>query len=199
MPPTVRELEKGLTAEAVALLSDAFLDYPAFLAIGPRRRASRRRLIRSYYRSRIAVARRFGGHVLAARDHAHLVGVAIVFDPGHHQQPIWALAYQAPFLLFGPGAVARGLRVQAALAEAQLDEAHVWLDTVGVDPTHQRSGAGRALVRAVIERSEHVGVPAFLHTARPENRAYYRQFGFEEVSNGELPRGHCFWSMLRPR
>jgi GNAT superfamily N-acetyltransferase len=197
MQPTVQELPRERTDQAAELLADAFLDYPAFLAIGPRRAGSRRRMIRSYFRSRMAVARRFGGRVLAAEDDARLIGVAIVFDPGRHEQPVWALAYQARFLLFGPGTVGRGLRAQAALSAAQLDKPHVWLDSIAVDPSRQRSGGGRTLVGAVIERSEQLGAPAFLHTAQPANRAYYRQFGFEEVGEGKLPRGRRFWSMLR--
>jgi GNAT superfamily N-acetyltransferase len=194
---TVQELPGERTDQAAELLANAFLDYPAFLAIGPRRTASRRRMIRSYFRARMAIARRFGGRVLAAEDDDRLIGVAIVFDPGRDEQPVWALTYQAHFLLCGPGTVARGLRVQAALSEAQLDEPHVWLDSIAVDPSRQRSGGGRALVGAVIERSEQLEAPAFLHTAQPANRAYYRQFGFQEVGEGQLPRGRRFWSMLR--
>jgi GNAT superfamily N-acetyltransferase len=195
---SVQELPQARTGEAARLLSEAFLDYPAFLAIGPRRPRTRRSLIRAYFRSQMAVARRFGGRVLTAADGGDPVGVALVFDPGHHEPPTWTVAFHAPFVLFGPGAVVRGIRVMGTLGGRHPEEPHVFLNALGVRPGRQRSGAGRALVGALVARSEELGAPAFLHTARAENRPYYRAFGFEDVGEGELPRGHRFWSMLRP-
>jgi ribosomal protein S18 acetylase RimI-like enzyme len=195
---SLQPLPRGRAREAAGLLSEAFLDYPGFLAIGPNRPGPRQALIRAYFRSQMAVVSRFGGRVLTASSAGELVGVALVLDPGHHEPPVWTLAYHAPFALFGPGAVVRGIRVQAALGDRHPDEPHVFLNALGVRPARQRTGAGRALVGEVVARSEELGTPAFLHTARPENRAYYRAFGFEEVSEGVLPRGHRFWSMLRP-
>jgi ribosomal protein S18 acetylase RimI-like enzyme len=195
---SVQELSRAHSGEAAQLLSEAFLDYPAFLAIGPQRPGPRRTLIRNYFRSQMAIARGFGGRVLAAAADGEPVGVALVFEPGHHDPPAWTVAYHAPFLLFGPGAVARGIRVLVTLGGVHPDEPHVFLSAVGVRPARQRSGAGRALVGEVVARAEELGTPAFLHTARPENRAYYRAVGFEEVHEGVLPRGHRFWSMLRP-
>jgi GNAT superfamily N-acetyltransferase len=194
---SVQELPPARTPEAARLLSESFLDYPAFLAIGPRRPRPRRALIRNYFRSQMVIARRFGGRVLTAAESGEPVGVALVFDPGHHEPPTWTVAYHAPFLLFGPGAVVRGIRVLATMSGRHPDEPHVFLNALGVRPERQRTGAGRALVAEVVARSEGLGAPAFLHTARIENRAYYRAFGFEDVGEGTLPRGHRFWSMIR--
>jgi ribosomal protein S18 acetylase RimI-like enzyme len=146
----------------------------------------------------MAIARRYGGHVLAAWKDGEPIAVAIVFDPGHHDPPVQAIIHHLDFTLFGPGAVVRGLQVLTAMRRAHLEEPHVWLDALGVHPAHQRSGAGGALVEEVVARSERFGVPAFLHTTRPENPAYYRRFGFDVVSEGALPRGKRFWSLLRP-
>jgi len=194
----VRTLPAELTKPAASPLSEAFLDYPAFLAIGSRRPGLRRALIRRYFLGEMAIARRYGGEVLGAWHAGRPVAAAIVFDPGRHGPPPWALVHRLSFLMFGPGAVARGLRTLVTMSRAHPPEPHVWLDALGVDPACQRTGAGSALVSDVVERSQALEAPAFLHTTRPENPAYYRCFGFEVVHEGDLPRGKRFWSMLRP-
>lgn len=194
----VRPLPDELTDAGARLLSEAFIDYPAFLAIGSGRPAHRQRLIRRTFAGEMAIARRFGGQAIAAWRDGQPVAVAIVFDPGHHVPPVRAIAHHLDYVLFGPGAVIRGLRVLTAMRRAHLDEPHVWLNALGVHPAQQRSGAGGVLVKLVVQRSQELGVPAFLHTTRPENPAYYRRFGFDVVHEGALPRGKRFWSMLRP-
>ena len=193
MAPLRRERRRA----AARILSRAFIDYPGFLSIGPRHAGARRFLIRRYFESEMAIARRFGGQVMAAQDGGDPVGVAIVFEPGRHEPPAWSVAYHASFVLFGPGVVARGIRVLADMSKAHPDEPHLFLNALGVDPGRQRGGAGRALVGWLVERSEQLGVPAFLHTTRPENLPYYRGFGFEVVGERPLPRSGRFWSMLR--
>jgi ribosomal protein S18 acetylase RimI-like enzyme len=69
------------------------------------------------------------------------------------------------------------------MRRAHLEVPHVWLDMLGVHPAHQRSGAGSALVDEVVARSERFGV---------------RRFDFQVMSEGALPRGKRFWSLLRP-
>ena len=117
------------------------------------------------------------------------MAAAIVFDPGHHEPPPWALVHQLSFLLFGPGVVTRGLRTVVTMSRAHPREPHVCLDALGVDPAYQRTGAGSALVRAVVERSEALDAPAFIHTTRPENPAYYHRFGFEVVHEATCHEG----------
>jgi hypothetical protein len=79
MPPKVevRALPRAHVDSGARLLQEAFIDYPAFLAIGSRRPAQRQRLIRRTARAEMAIARRYGGHVLAAWRDGEPIAVAI--------------------------------------------------------------------------------------------------------------------------
>ena len=44
-----------------------------------------------------------------------------------------------------------------------------YLDQLGVDPSRQGEGLGRALVRFGLDRAAEAGLPAFLETARERN------------------------------
>jgi ribosomal protein S18 acetylase RimI-like enzyme len=58
-----------------------------------------------------------------------------------------------------------------------------WIQYLGVDPAHQRSGVGRALVEAAIDRLCAQGCPKINLQVRRANRvviAFYEQLGFVE-------------------
>ncbi len=76
------------------------------------------------------------------------------------------------------------------------DEPVWYLDAIGVDPDHQGTGVGTALIRDGLGRAARDGVPAFLETARAELLDYYRRFGFDVVEDGEhQPGGPHVWFM----
>jgi GNAT superfamily N-acetyltransferase len=73
----------------------------------------------------------------------------------------------------------------------------VWyLDALGVDPDHQATGVGAALIRHGLDRAEADGRPAFLETALERNVSYYERFGFAVIEEGEpAPDGPHIWFM----
>jgi ribosomal protein S18 acetylase RimI-like enzyme len=64
-----------------------------------------------------------------------------------------------------------------------------YLDQLGVDPSHQGEGLGRALVRFGLDRAAAAGLPAWLETARERNLGFYSSLGFRLVDDGTVPGG----------
>ncbi len=87
-----------------------------------------------------------------------------------------------------------------AWVESQLPADPVWfLDHLGVEPATQGQGAGSALIRHGLGRSDADGVDAFLETGTARNVGYYERFGFTVVSEGDAPGGGPhIWFMRRP-
>jgi GNAT superfamily N-acetyltransferase len=183
--------------EAARLLGDAFLDYPAWRAIGPRRAQPRRRMLDRFYRGALARAHRFGAP-LCATENGALWGIAITYPAERWPPPSLSFVHEAwGVALAGPGAAVRGLRSTAALDAAHPSERHDFLHTIGVDPRAQRRGAGSALLHHLVAEAERREAPIHLTTSAPENLPYYQRFGFELDGEDSLPRGVPLWSMLR--
>jgi predicted N-acetyltransferase YhbS len=73
-----------------------------------------------------------------------------------------------------------------------------YLDQLGVDPSRQGGGLGRALVQFGLERAAAAGLPAFLETAKEPNLGFYASLGFSVVDEGTVPDGGPrIWFMRR--
>jgi len=185
--------------EAALVLADAFLDDPAWKAIGPDRERGRLRLLRSFYRIAVREALHHGGPSWCATVAGELVGVALVFGDGLTYPPPRAnVAEGWPFLVAGPGPAFRGLRVDALMKSRHPHEPHAYLWQLVAHPSVQRQGVGRALLGNVLADAERRESPVYLETARSENVPYYGSFGFEVLSEAPLPRGANMWFMERP-
>jgi len=199
-PVVVRELSREQRADATRVLTDAFLDDPAWLAIGPRAETYRRGVLTAYHRVVLFRARRFGGRVLVGLRDGRLAGVAVAFPAGGWppSEP-WSALMQAPvFIAAGPGPGKRAMQVDALMERAHPPEPHLYLELLAVAPRLQRTGIGRALLDRLLSDADADGVPLHLETARPENLPYYRGFGFEVTAEAALPRGAPMWFMCRP-
>jgi ribosomal protein S18 acetylase RimI-like enzyme len=196
----VRELEREERADATRVLTDAFLDDPAWLAIGPRSERYRRGMLTAYHRVVIFRARRFGGRVLVGVRDGQLAGVGVAFPAGAWPPPEpWSTLMQVPvFVAVGPGPGMRAVRVDALMERGHPPEPHLYLELLAVAPRLQRTGIGRALLERLLSDADAEGVPLHLETARPENLPYYRGFGLEVTSEAALPRGAPMWFMSRP-
>ena len=75
---------------------------------------------------------------------------------------------------------------------------HLYLSTLGVEPSRQGLGLGSALIRPMLERADAEGLPCYLETFQPRNVPLYQKHGFkitiEEVEPNSGVRG---WAFLR--
>jgi GNAT superfamily N-acetyltransferase len=193
----VRPVDTAHHAEAARIVTDALLDDPGWRGVGPDSRQRRRRVLLGYHRAVVAVTAKHGGPIYGAfRDEA-LAAVAVTFAPGLYPAPAWTFArYVPPFLRAGPATIVRALRASSVQDKGHPAEPHHFVWQLAVDPPHQRSGLGRALLAKVAEESDEVAV--YLDTANPDNVPYYASCGFEEVGSAPLPRGATMWFMRRP-
>jgi ribosomal protein S18 acetylase RimI-like enzyme len=193
----IRLLDPADYGAAARVITDALLDDPGWLAVGPDRRKHRRVVALRYHRAALKVMHRYGGPIYGAFDHAGaLAGVAATFGAGRYPPPAWTfLRYVPGFLLAGPAPVVRGLRTSAVQDRGHPEDEHVFLWFLAVDPGQQRRGLGRALLARVFEDA---AAPVYLDTSNPANVPYYASFGFEEFGSAALPRGATMWFMRRP-
>jgi GNAT superfamily N-acetyltransferase len=78
-----------------------------------------------------------------------------------------------------------------------LEVPHWYLAILGVDPLFQRSGAGTALLRPVLDRCDREATVAYLETQKPENVPWYGRHGFEVVETLEVRGCPPMWTLLR--
>jgi ribosomal protein S18 acetylase RimI-like enzyme len=192
------ELGPERRLEVSRLLADAFLNDPAWVAIGPARESRRLRLLRAYYRIVLKEALRHGGPSWCATRDGSALGAAVTFGDGLAYPPRLAtLAEGPPFLLAGPGPAVRGARVNTIMNGRHPPEPHLFVWQLAAHPTAQRQGVGRALLSRVLEEGERRGTPVYLDTTNPDNVPYYASHGFRVVEEAALVRGARVWCMLR--
>ena len=178
------------------VLAAAFRDNPLNVAVIGRDADRRLHCNLAGMRQLVPVARRHG--LLLRAGGASTQGALIATPPDAYPLPAPSLAAQLRALF------AQGLRVrmrwgqvfEALYREHPLDP-HWYLATVGVAPSAQGRGVGRALVAALLERADRDGRPCYLESDRPENVPFYEAAGFR-VEREIRVLGVRVWLMRRP-
>jgi GNAT superfamily N-acetyltransferase len=165
------------------------------VGVGPDDRSRRRRVLVGFHRAVIAVTDKHGGPILGAFRAGDLAAVAVTFAAGLHPPPSYTFPRDVPpFLRAGPATIVRALRASAVQDKGHPEQPYHYVWQLSVDPVHQRSGLGRALLHHVKDLAGDE-VPLFLETANPDNVPYYASCGFEEIGRAPLPRGATMWFM----
>jgi ribosomal protein S18 acetylase RimI-like enzyme len=110
--------------------------------------------------------------------------------------------YKGPFVL-GLKSLFRILDItgQWDKLHQQQPRRHFYLMILGVDPSFQGQGAGKALLKPLLDRADRESLPCYLETASERNLAYYGALGFKIVNETRIdaPEGPwAYWTMLRP-
>ncbi len=76
---------------------------------------------------------------------------------------------------------------------------HWYLQTLGVEPTHQGKGYGSLLMEYMLEKIDNTNpLPVFLETSTEINVKFYKRFEFEVVREGTIPKTDVEqWYLLR--
>lgn len=195
----VTELRTGEARTAARVLAAAFLDDPVWTAIGPRRRAHRAYANRVAFWGIVHGSLRGGGRIRVARQAGGgAAGVTIAFAQGRWPLPDRSFAWELPWVLAaGPAPVARGMRDDSMLRSNHPSHPHNYLWFLGVEPSRQGKGLGRALMADLHEWSDPTGLGVFLETSTRENVAFYGSLGYRPGRELRLPSGAEMWQMER--
>lgn len=77
---------------------------------------------------------------------------------------------------------------------------HFYLFGMGVLPERQGKGIGKQLMSKALQIVDEKNMPCYLETQNKNNVLFYERFGFNVVSNKQLPKsGLQNWGMLRQK
>ncbi len=187
--------------DAARVMANAFANAPRYTYLLPDA-TQRRAKLPWYWQATIRAALHSGGVVHVAQDSpdSAVLGVTIWSPPERRNHSaltllrsgMWAL----PLRLGIPAW--RRRRALGPLLAALGPPHPCWhLNSIGVDPSTQRSGVGTALINHVLPRIDAGSLPAFLDTSQPDNLGYYERFGFRVTAELSLPNGAPLWGMTR--
>jgi ribosomal protein S18 acetylase RimI-like enzyme len=134
-----------------------------------------------------------------------ITGVIFVLPPGHTQISLWENINNG--FLFTP--IVMGFQnYQRSMAcekfvgkthETNMNaRPHYYLWGLAVDPAHQQSGVGSALMQTILSKADAEQMPIYLETHAEKNVAYYERKGFHLASTAMIPKYDLpFWCMVR--
>lgn len=195
----VVRIDRAGAKRAAATLAAALFDDPlaAYLSTDVERR---RAIIEPFMRANIELGLLYGEVFSTVAGEA----AAVWLRPGHttlgpvqlvRSGLLWAT------VRMGLGAMTRFFRFAALgdqLHRQSVSTPHWWLFLIGVDPSHQQQGLGRALLEPMLARADGEAVPCYLETTNGRNLAYYQRFGFAVTGQAQARASSLtVWSMLR--
>lgn len=201
----VTPLSLDHVGEIVAVLSDAFHDYPVMRHVlgpdtpGPAQPYQVRlhRLVQLFVSGR---AYR-NEPMLGLRDDAGvLVGAAVMTPPtSPDPPPVFVALRESIWAELGVEARARYEAYAAATQRFAMVAPHHHLNMIGLRRSHQRLGLAHALLDAVhaLASSDARSTGVSLTTERPENVALYERFGYRVDGHARVGPGLETWGMFR--
>lgn len=118
-------------------------------------------------------------------------GGALWTPPGKWKLGLREQLLMAPQMIraFGWKRISRALDSMSIVDRHHPKAPHYYLQSLGVEPSRQGRGLGKALMAPVLARCDQEGVAAFLETAQERNLPLYRSRGFVERSREALSGG----------
>lgn len=92
----------------------------------------------------------------------------------------------------------RFFQLEETFAEHHPDEPLYYLNFLATVPAFQGRGIGAAFLRAMLDRADGEGMPAYHEATTPRNRALYERHGYVDQGVFHLPDGGPpLWRMWR--
>jgi len=197
----VDRMQPGEQPAVVGALARAFYDDPLFNYFLPNPVAQTKGLL-SFMAAGLADATPFG-EIWIARTGGKVACAAVWLPPGAYprglRRDLLTNLRGTPTFVRSGRRISGAIRLLAAVDKAhhELKEPHFYLGILGTDPLRQRTGAGHAALRPVLERCDAEGLPAYLETQKEENLAYYARHAFDVVQKLEVSGVPPLWTLLR--
>ena len=186
-------VEAAASALAAAFADDPLVAY--FFRTHPQGIApASRRFFALLLRLRIAL----GMPALVLREGDRVLGAAMGYDT---ERPTWPEAFAGEWARLEaetPGLASR-MHAYEALAQSHAPAApHYYLGVLGVHPSAQGTGSGRALLAAFCQKSagDPLSSGVYLETSNPHSREFYLRQGFVERGADDLA-GTPLWCVFR--
>ena len=195
---TIERVGHARSGEAIATTSRAFWPDPLF-GFFSRDLGHEHRVLPVFLGALLRDALSHG-EVWGAVEGSRIVGSASWLPPGSMPRSrarefrIYAACARA--LLTGRNR-RTGIALLDAVEKRHPLEPHWYLALLGVDPTHQGRGLGRALLDPILDRCDENIEPAYLETQKPENLPFYSRFGFQILDEVRVPGSPPVWLMWR--
>ena len=197
---TVRMLDREAVPHVVSVLAEAFHDYPVMrfvLGNGDDYDLRLARLVTYFVTARVLK----GETLLGIGDSPPLLAAALVSLPhGPPGPPAMDALRAETWRALGSDARKRYDVFSRAAAPFVVPASHLHLNMIGVRPSEQGRGLGRALLDAVHGMSasnpESGGVS--LTTEVAANVALYERFGYAVVGRAPVADAFTTWTMYRP-
>lgn len=172
------------------VLADAFADDPVMRFLVPDGHRYRERLARLFRADLRSMVRLRATWVATAHD-GRVAGVGVWAPPNRWKlSPVEGARMALPALWALGRNVVRATRAYATFDRVHpARPAHWYLSTLGTAPSHQGTGVGGRLLRAVLDRCDEEGLGAYLESSKLENVPYYARFGFQARGEVHLPDG----------
>ena len=172
--------------EVAAILAEAFASDPIARWVLDGRRDPERDL-RTMFAGMVREAIRQPDHQVHLTDDGS--GAAVWFGIDRWKMSAMTMLRLWPSAVRTGFARARSMRLSSAAQKAHPRTAHYYLELIGTRPALQGKGTGTLLMRAMLERCDRDGVPAYLESSNPQNIPFYRRHGFELRPSFPLPKG----------
>lgn len=197
----VTRLSSAQAEDAVAVLCDAFQDYPVMrYVLGSRDGYDRRlhTLIGFFVSARVYRDE----PVLGIRDRdGTLSGAAVVSLPNHGDAPeAQVVRREQVWAELGGAERARYEAYGAACAQFTVDRPNYHLNMIGVRRSHAGGGLARKLLEAVhqISDSDDRSCGVTLSTETRQNLPFYEHFGYQHLGHAQVGKGLETWAFFRP-
>ncbi|ACV12514.1 acetyltransferase [Halorhabdus utahensis DSM 12940] len=183
----LHELSKGDVTQAATATADSFTDDPLFRYIlGEKCQPEYLRTLLKYY---IKYSVLYGE---AYASSAALDGIVLCARSREYDYSLFKSlrAGSLSLIRLGSEAGSRFKTYDAYAAEkheAVISDPHIFIQLLAVAPDQQGEGHGGSMLSSVVENATEAGYPCYLETHTERNVSFYRKYGFETASTGEIP------------